>query len=97
MKLANRQLQVLTFISMFIAMKERPPTYQEIGHAFGFTVTAAWDCIRVLVKKGVIEKGRYENCSIRITPLGHETLGLSRNTLAIEAETMTAWEMVTVK
>jgi len=96
MKLTDRQLQILTFISMFRAIKERPPTYQEIGNAFGFTSRGAWDHVKALVKKGVIEKGRYGNCSIHITLLGQETLDLEKNTLAIEAGTMTAWEMVAV-
>lgn len=96
MKLTDRQLQVLTFISMFKAIEGWPPSLKQIGRAFGFTTEAAWDCLRTLIKKGVLGRDRYRHRSIRITPLGHETLGLNRNTLAIEAETMTAWEMVTI-
>ena len=54
-KLTDRQNQVLNFIKDYISEYRYPPSFQDIGTAFDFSVKAANDHIQALVKKGYIE------------------------------------------
>jgi DNA-binding MarR family transcriptional regulator len=97
MKLTDRQLQVLRYISMFQAVKGWPPTYREIGKAFGITVKRVWDHTNRLIKLGMIEREYHSSRLLHITPQGQEALDLAPNTMAIEAGTMVAYEVVAVR
>ena len=96
MKLTDRQLQVLRYISMHQAIKGCPPTLKQIGKAFGFTVHEAWDHVDTLIKKGALRRERYVSRAVHVTPQGQEALDLAPNTMAIEAGTMAAYEVVKV-
>ena len=55
--LSDRQRQMLTFISGYIAEHDRPPTNREIGQAMGIGSTGHVDYhLSVLAKKGFIER-----------------------------------------
>ncbi|MDR2490305.1 MAG: transcriptional repressor LexA [Spirochaetaceae bacterium] len=54
-ELTERQDNVLTFISEFIAKKSYPPTIREIANHFKISVKAAYDYVIVLKKKECIE------------------------------------------
>lgn len=52
--LTTRQQQIFDFLEQHIASEGSPPTYEEIGSAFGFLPAAARDHLRLLELKGVI-------------------------------------------
>lgn len=55
-ELTRRQQQVLDFIRGSVASRGLPPTRAEIARAFGFkSATAAWEHLRLLANKGVLE------------------------------------------
>lgn len=55
-ELTRRQQQILAFIRETVRARGLPPTRAEIAHAFGFaSPTAAFEHLRLLAKKGVLE------------------------------------------
>ncbi len=55
-ELTVRQRQVLEFIRGFAERQGVPPTVREIGERFRFTARAAFDHLRALERKGVLER-----------------------------------------
>jgi repressor LexA len=55
-ELTSRQRDVLGFIRMFSARHGVPPTVREIGEKFRVTPRAAFDHLRALEKKGVLQR-----------------------------------------
>jgi repressor LexA len=55
-ELTSRQREVLEFIRLFGERHGVPPTVREIGERFGFTARAAFDHLRALERKGVLER-----------------------------------------
>lgn len=94
MHLTERQTQILTFISMFEVVKGCSPTYPEIGNAFNFGVRAALDNVNALKRKGCLFKTpKGLQRSFRLTPKGRKVVDLKHTTLAIDTETMVAYEV----
>ena len=54
--LTARQRQVLDFMRSFTERHGVPPAVREIGERFGFTARAAFDHLRALEKKGMLER-----------------------------------------
>jgi repressor LexA len=54
--LTARQRQVLDFMRAFSERHGVPPAVREIGERFGFTARAAFDHLRALEKKGMLER-----------------------------------------
>jgi repressor LexA len=54
--LTKRQREILGFIRMFADRHGAPPTVREIGERFGFTARAAFDHLRALERKGMLER-----------------------------------------
>lgn len=54
--LTARQRQVLDFMRSFTDRHGVPPAVREIGERFGFTARAAFDHLRALEKKGMLER-----------------------------------------
>jgi repressor LexA len=54
--LTARQREVLDFIRVFGERHGVPPTVREIGDRFGFTARAAFDHLRALERKGMLER-----------------------------------------
>ncbi|HME95126.1 MAG TPA: transcriptional repressor LexA [Candidatus Udaeobacter sp.] len=55
-ELTERQRQVLDFIRSFGERHGVPPTVREIGERFRFTARAAFDHLRALERKGMLER-----------------------------------------
>jgi repressor LexA len=55
-ELTERQRQVLDFIRSFGERHGVPPTVREIGEEFRFTARAAFDHLRALERKGMLER-----------------------------------------
>ncbi len=55
-ELTARQREVLEFIRIFGERHGVPPTVREIGERFGFTARAAFDHLRALERKGMLER-----------------------------------------
>ncbi|MGH7278333.1 MAG: transcriptional repressor LexA [Candidatus Rokuibacteriota bacterium] len=55
-ELTSRQREVLTFIRAFTARHGVPPTVREIGHKFRVTPRAAFDHLRALERKGMLQR-----------------------------------------
>jgi len=51
-----RQREVLGFIRMFTERHGAPPTVREIGEHFSFTARAAFDHLRALERKGMLQR-----------------------------------------
>jgi repressor LexA len=54
--MTDRQREVLDFIRTFGERHGVPPTVREIGERFGFTARAAFDHLRALERKGMLER-----------------------------------------
>ena len=54
--LTGKQREVLTFIRGFIAKHGLPPTVREIGDRFKVTPRAAFDHLRALERKGMLQR-----------------------------------------
>ena len=54
--LTARQREVLAFIRSFTERHGAPPTVREIGEHFGFTARAAFDHLRALERKGMLQR-----------------------------------------
>jgi repressor LexA len=54
--MTDRQREVLDFIRAFGERHGVPPTVREIGEKFGFTARAAFDHLRALERKGMLER-----------------------------------------
>jgi repressor LexA len=54
--MTERQREVLDFIRSFGERHGVPPTVREIGDRFGFTARAAFDHLRALERKGMLER-----------------------------------------
>jgi repressor LexA len=54
--LTARQRQVLDFMRTFTDRHGVPPAVREIGERFGFTARAAFDHLRALERKGMLER-----------------------------------------
>lgn len=55
-EMTARQRQVLEFIRIFSERHGVPPAVREIGERFGFTARAAFDHLRALERKGMLER-----------------------------------------
>ena len=55
-ELTARQREVLAFIRSFTERHGAPPTVREIGERFGFTARAAFDHLRALERKGMLQR-----------------------------------------
>ena len=55
-EMTARQREVLEFIRIFAERHGVPPTVREIGERFGFTARAAFDHLRALERKGMLER-----------------------------------------
>ena len=55
-EMTDRQREVLHFIRTFGERHGVPPTVREIGERFGFTARAAFDHLRALERKGMLER-----------------------------------------
>jgi repressor LexA len=55
-ELTARQREVLGFIRSFTERHGAPPTVREIGERFGFTARAAFDHLRALERKGMLQR-----------------------------------------
>lgn len=55
-ELTTRQQEVLAFIRSFVARHGLPPTVREIGERFQVTPRAAFDHLRALERKGVLQR-----------------------------------------
>jgi len=55
-EMTGRQREVLEFIRAFGERHGVPPTVREIGEKFGFTARAAFDHLRALERKGMLER-----------------------------------------
>ncbi|MBI2529397.1 MAG: transcriptional repressor LexA [Candidatus Rokubacteria bacterium] len=55
-EMTARQREVLGFIRMFTERHGAPPTVREIGEHFGFTARAAFDHLRALERKGMLQR-----------------------------------------
>lgn len=55
-ELTSRQREVLEFIQNFSERHGVPPAVREIGQRFGFTARAAFDHLRALERKGMLER-----------------------------------------
>ena len=55
-EMTPRQRQVLEFMRTFSERHGVPPTVREIGDRFGFTARAAFDHLKALERKGMLER-----------------------------------------
>lgn len=55
-EMTTRQREVLEFIRVFGERHGVPPTVREIGEKFAFTARAAFDHLRALERKGMLER-----------------------------------------
>ena len=55
-EMTARQREVLAFIRGFTERHGAPPTVREIGERFGFTARAAFDHLRALERKGMLQR-----------------------------------------
>ena len=55
-EMTARQREVLSFIRGFTERHGAPPTVREIGERFGFTARAAFDHLRALERKGMLQR-----------------------------------------
>jgi repressor LexA len=55
-EMTARQREVLGFIRSFTERHGAPPTVREIGERFGFTARAAFDHLRALERKGMLQR-----------------------------------------
>ena len=70
--LSPKQLKILAFIETELAMTGRPPTYRDIAHHFGYeAVGTVQDHIRILIKKGYLEKEPGVARGLRVTHRSH--------------------------
>ena len=51
-RITDKQRAVYDFVASYIERHKYPPSYRDIGEAFGVTVKAAHDHVLALVKKG---------------------------------------------
>ncbi len=68
------QLETLRFIAAFVAERGYPPSFIDMGQAWGIQKSAVFDRLAALEKKGLIRRTPKLARSIRLTPLGIETL-----------------------
>ncbi|HEV8440891.1 MAG TPA: transcriptional repressor LexA [Methylomirabilota bacterium] len=54
--LTSRQREILEFVRIFSERHGVPPAVREIGERFGFTARAAFDHLRALERKGMLER-----------------------------------------
>lgn len=64
--LTKRQQEILAFIEAFISKAKYPPTIREISAHFGISVRGAYDHLKALKKKGVINIDSNRSRSIGI-------------------------------
>src|SRR5262245_33696463 len=55
-ELTGRQREVLEFVRAFSERHGVPPAVREIGQRFGFTARAAFDHLKALERKGMLER-----------------------------------------
>ncbi|NCN06034.1 MAG: transcriptional repressor LexA [Spirochaetales bacterium] len=64
--MTQRQKEVLSFIEHFIRDSKYPPTIREISDHFGISVRGAYDHVKALKKKGIIQTDSYRSRSIGV-------------------------------
>lgn len=74
-----KQLEVLVFIQQFIETKGNSPTYSEIGDHFGITSVSAWETLNALIKKGAVDKKKYEPRGLYIRDPKYQPVMTIRN------------------
>jgi repressor LexA len=80
-ELTARQREVLGFMRSFTERHGAPPTVREIGERFGFTARAAFDHLRALERKGMLERrvaGRRVSRTLVLSHRGQEARGRAR-------------------
>jgi repressor LexA len=77
-RLTAHQSQILDFIRHQLVVRGFPPSYRDIGIAFGFSsMNSVNDHLRALERKGVVTRGPHgSRRTIRITDHGRAVLGL---------------------
>ncbi len=68
-ELTGRQRDVLEFIRSFSTREGVPPTVREIGDCFGVTPRAAFDHLRALERKGMLQRRTGSGRSSRVLML----------------------------
>jgi repressor LexA len=71
--LTERQREILTFISGFIAKYKYPPTIREVADHFSMSVKGAYDHVTALHKKGKIKHGNKRSRTMSLTNQEAET------------------------
>ena len=61
-----KQVELLKFIKSFIEKNEFAPTYSEIGDNFHITSVSAWENVNALIKKGAVNRKKYDSRGIYI-------------------------------
>ena len=77
----EKQIQVLTFISLFKLDREYSPTNREIAYGFYNTVKCAYNHVLALEKKGLIQTTLRTSRSISITDEGEKWIRDGRYTI----------------
>jgi len=73
-ELTPRQREILEFVRSFSDRHGVPPAVREIGERFGFTARAAFDHLRALERKGMLERRVTSKRASRSLVLpGHQT------------------------
>ena len=57
-KLTKRQAETLAWIQTFVKENGKPPSYREIGDAFGIASSSVFDMVKSLQRKGHIRRGK---------------------------------------
>jgi repressor LexA len=70
-ELTSRQREVLRFIEMFTVRHGVPPTVREIGERFKVTPRAAFDHLRALERKGMLQRRKTSRRISRALTLTH--------------------------
>lgn len=71
-ELTSRQQEVLAFIRLFTARHGVPPTVREIGAKFRVTPRAAFDHLRALERKGMLQRRASAGRTSRVLTLADE-------------------------
>jgi repressor LexA len=64
-ELTDRQAQVLEYIVKYRHERGIPPTYREIARHFGVTVSAIYQSIDLISKKGMVNREKHRARSIQ--------------------------------
>ncbi len=82
-ELTERQLDVLNFIKSFTARHGVPPTVREIGEKFRVTPRAAFDHLKALERKGVLQRRASAGRTSRALTLTEPVVGRGGRSIPI--------------